>query len=165
MTEKYPDFLRRFPVQGRVVGRKKLAPSFYFPNFTSRACRGFSTQKALKRGGRGGRHRQNIYLSVYINSKRLEFCCTPVASPRARVPQSLPLTAAPEVFGLHDNASITRAQSDTVQLLKTMVLTESSGGGTGGSDKEETISAVAADILSKVRSKLLIRASETKSLP
>lgn len=64
--------------------------------------------------------------------------------------QSLPLTAAPEVFGLHDNASITRAQSDTVQLLKSVLLTESSGGGSGGSDKETTINNVAADILSKV---------------
>lgn len=64
--------------------------------------------------------------------------------------QSLPLTAAPEVFGLHDNASITRAQSDTVQLLKSVLLTESSGGGSGGLDKETTINAVAVDILSKV---------------
>ncbi|CAM9096885.1 unnamed protein product, partial [Ectocarpus sp. 4 AP-2014] len=64
--------------------------------------------------------------------------------------ESLPLTAAPEVFGLHDNASITRAQSDTAQLLKSVLLTESSGGGSGGADKEVTISNVAADILSKV---------------
>ena len=64
--------------------------------------------------------------------------------------QSLPLTAAPEVFGLHDNASITRAQSDTVQLLKSVLLTESSGGGSRGVDKETTINAVAVDILSKV---------------
>ena len=60
------------------------------------------------------------------------------------------MTAAPEVFGLHDNASITRAQSDTVQLLKSVLLTESSGGGSGGLDKETTINAVAVDILSKV---------------
>lgn len=54
------------------------------------------------------------------------------------------------MFGLHDNASITRAQNDTVQLLKSVLLTESSGGGSGGGDKETTISSVAADILSKV---------------
>lgn len=65
--------------------------------------------------------------------------------------QSLPLTAAPEVFGLHENASITRAQSDTVQLLKSVLLTESGGGGSGGVNKENTISSVAADIFSKVR--------------
>lgn len=70
---------------------------------------------------------------------------------RASCSQSLPLTAAPEVFGLHDNASITRAQSETVQLLKSVLLTESSGGGSGGSDKETTISTVAADILWKVK--------------
>eukprot|EP00903_Cladosiphon_okamuranus_P016611 g15323.t1 len=64
--------------------------------------------------------------------------------------ESLPLTAAPEVFGLHDNASITRAQSDTAQLLKSVLLTESSGGGSGGADKETTINTVAADILSKI---------------
>lgn len=68
----------------------------------------------------------------------------------ARNIQNLPLTAAPEVFGLHENASITRAQSDTAQLLKSVLLTESTGGGSGGADKETTISAAAADILSKV---------------
>lgn len=57
------------------------------------------------------------------------------------------------MFGLHDNASITRAQSDTAQLLKSVLLTESSGGGSGGADKETTINTVAADILSKVWSK------------
>lgn len=70
--------------------------------------------------------------------------------------QSLPLTAAPEVFGLHENASITRAQSDTAQLLKSVLLTESSGGGSGGVNKETTISAVAADILSKVSSSFIL---------
>lgn len=74
------------------------------------------------------------------------------AAQHQQIEQSLPLTAAPEVFGLHDNASITRAQSDTAQLLKSVLLTESSGGGSGGADKETTINAVAADILSKVQS-------------
>lgn len=54
------------------------------------------------------------------------------------------------MFGLHDNASITRAQSDTAQLLKSILLTESSGGGSAGADKEATILAATADILSKV---------------
>lgn len=83
----------------------------------------------------------------------LTFTDTFAPQKSTKTEQSLPLTAAPEVFGLHDNASITRAQSDTAQLLKSVLLTESSGGGSGGADKETTINTVAADILSKVRSK------------
>ncbi|CAM9229232.1 unnamed protein product [Discosporangium mesarthrocarpum] len=64
--------------------------------------------------------------------------------------ESLPLVAPPEVFGLHENASITRAQKDTSDLLKSVLLTESSGGGSGGSNKEDTISTVAGDILARI---------------
>lgn len=64
----------------------------------------------------------------------------------------LPLTAAPEVFGLHDNATLTKDQNDTNQLLNSIVDTEGGGGGSGGAagSKEETILSVAAEIAAKL---------------
>jgi dynein heavy chain len=63
----------------------------------------------------------------------------------------LPLVAAPEVFGLHDNATLTKDQNDTQQLLNSVLDTEAGGGrgGGGGGSKDDTISAVAADIAAK----------------
>ena len=61
---------------------------------------------------------------------------------------NLPLVAAPEVFGLHDNATLTKDQNDTNLLLNSVLDTESSsgGGGGGGGSKEDSILSVAADI-------------------
>jgi dynein heavy chain len=63
----------------------------------------------------------------------------------------LPLVAAPEVFGLHDNATLTKDQNDTNALLNSILDTEGGGGRGGGSSgsKEDTISSVAADIAAK----------------
>lgn len=64
---------------------------------------------------------------------------------------NLPLVAAPEVFGLHDNATLTKDQNDTNQLLNSIIDTEGGGGrgGGGGASKEDTIATTAADIGSK----------------
>jgi dynein heavy chain len=62
-----------------------------------------------------------------------------------------PLVAAPEVFGLHDNATLTRDQNDTYSLLQCVLDTE--GGGGGGSStvsKETIVSQAANDILAKI---------------
>ncbi|MAD34110.1 MAG: hypothetical protein CMJ88_10175 [Planctomycetes bacterium] len=65
--------------------------------------------------------------------------------------ETLPLSAPPEVFGLHENATITKDQNDTNKLFEGILSTEkgNSGGG-GGASKEEMILMVAADILSKI---------------
>ena len=65
---------------------------------------------------------------------------------------ALPLVATPDVFGLHDNATLTRDQNDTSSLLNSIVDTEggSSGGSTSGGSKDEAILCVAADISSKI---------------
>ena len=57
--------------------------------------------------------------------------------------EDLPLTAEPEVFGLHDNANITKDQNDTNALLGSVMITEKGGsgaittGGGGSSSNEE----------------------------
>lgn len=63
----------------------------------------------------------------------------------------LPLVAAPEVFGLHDNATLTKDQNDTNLLLNSIIDTEGGGGRGGGSggSKDDTIATNAADIASK----------------
>lgn len=64
----------------------------------------------------------------------------------------LPLVASPDVFGMHENATLTRDQNDTNFLLNSILDTEGGsggGGGGGGMSKDDTISAVAADIASK----------------
>lgn len=64
---------------------------------------------------------------------------------------NLPLQAPPEVFGMHENADITKNQNDTVTLFKTLVLTEGGGsGGGGGGSTDDKIDSVASDILSKL---------------
>ncbi len=59
----------------------------------------------------------------------------------------------PEIFGLHDNADITKDQQETNYLCDTLLLTESSGGGGGGGggkSAEEMLDELAADIHSRV---------------
>lgn len=66
---------------------------------------------------------------------------------------NLPLVADPEVFGLHDNATLTRDQNDTVSLFASMLETEGGGGGGGGGgsgSKEDVVLTVAGDILGKI---------------
>ncbi|CAM9445138.1 unnamed protein product [Ectocarpus fasciculatus] len=62
-----------------------------------------------------------------------------------------PLVAAPEVFGLHDNATLTRDQNDTYALLQCVLDTEGGGGGASSSEgKDSAITTVALDILGKL---------------
>ena len=62
---------------------------------------------------------------------------------------SLPQTPAPEVFGLHDNAAITCAQNEMLDMFKTIVSLGGGGGG-GGSGKEEMIQARCEDFLKTI---------------
>jgi dynein heavy chain len=66
--------------------------------------------------------------------------------------ESLPLVAPPGVFGLHDNATITKDQNATAKLCRDVLLTQSSGGGSEGSSgsQEELVEVVANDILQRL---------------
>lgn len=63
----------------------------------------------------------------------------------------LPLVAAPEVFGLHDNATLTKDMNDTQLLLNSVLDTEGGGGrsGGGGASKDDALLETAADIAAK----------------
>ena len=65
---------------------------------------------------------------------------------------SLPLVSEPEVFGMHDNANITKNQNETTNLFTSILVTQSSGGGGGGggASREDTMDIVAADVLGKL---------------
>ncbi|KAL5473898.1 hypothetical protein EMCRGX_G028462 [Ephydatia muelleri] len=66
--------------------------------------------------------------------------------------RSLPLIPHPEVFGLHENADITKDQQETQQLFDSILLTQPRQGGGGGKSAQQVVDELAADILSKLPS-------------
>lgn len=75
---------------------------------------------------------------------------------------SLPLIAQPEVFGLHENADITKDLQETNQLLDSLMLTQSRDASGGGKSFEDTIREVAEDILARLPSNFDIEAAINK---
>ncbi|XP_028395151.1 dynein heavy chain 3, axonemal-like isoform X1 [Dendronephthya gigantea] len=63
--------------------------------------------------------------------------------------RSLPLNPHPEVFGLHENADITKDQKETNELFDCILLTLPRQSGGGGKSSGEIMEELAADILSK----------------
>jgi len=67
--------------------------------------------------------------------------------------EKLPLVSSPEVFSLHENATITKDQKETVDLFDAVLTTQASGGGGGGGggkSRDDTIGEVAHDILARL---------------
>ncbi|XP_015175416.1 PREDICTED: dynein heavy chain 3, axonemal [Polistes dominula] len=65
--------------------------------------------------------------------------------------RSLPINQAPEVYGLHDNADITKDNQESMQLLADALLTQPQiSGVTAERDVDEMVYNLAADILSKM---------------
>ena len=56
----------------------------------------------------------------------------------------------PEVFGMHENVDITRELAETKQLFDSVLLTQGRTEGGGGGKSDDTLHAIATDILSKV---------------
>lgn len=65
--------------------------------------------------------------------------------------KELPMSQAPEVFGMDDNVDISKELQETRGLFDSILLTQSghTGGGTG-KKTEDTLTEIASDILSKV---------------
>lgn len=59
-------------------------------------------------------------------------------------------TPSPEVFGMHENASITSAQGDTIKLCDTLLLMMPRDTGSGGGSREDVISETALQILEQI---------------
>lgn len=58
----------------------------------------------------------------------------------------LPVNAAPEAFGLHDNADITYAQNETLDLFTTILKLQPRQNAGGGKSRDDIIADVATDI-------------------
>uniref|UniRef100_A0A4X1VFN7 Dynein axonemal heavy chain 3 n=1 Tax=Sus scrofa TaxID=9823 RepID=A0A4X1VFN7_PIG len=66
--------------------------------------------------------------------------------------RNLPITAHPEVFGLHENADITKDNQETNQLFQGVLLTLPRQSGGSGKSPQEVVEELAQDILSKLPS-------------
>lgn len=66
--------------------------------------------------------------------------------------RSLPIIPHPEVFGLHENADITKDNQETHILFDSILLTLPRQTGGGGKSPQQVIDELAADILSKLPS-------------
>ncbi|XP_060261772.1 dynein axonemal heavy chain 3 isoform X3 [Ovis aries] len=64
--------------------------------------------------------------------------------------RNLPITAHPEVFGLHENADITKDNQETNQLFQGVLLTLPRQSGGSGKSPQEVVEELAQDILSKL---------------
>ncbi|XP_036755222.2 dynein axonemal heavy chain 3 isoform X5 [Manis pentadactyla] len=64
--------------------------------------------------------------------------------------RNLPITAHPEVFGLHENADITKDNQETNQLFQGVLLTLPRQSGGSGKSSQEVVEELAQDILSKL---------------
>jgi len=62
---------------------------------------------------------------------------------------SLPVNAAPEIFGLHENAEITCAVNETNAMFATVLSLQPRAASGGGKSRDELLDETAADILAK----------------
>ncbi len=64
--------------------------------------------------------------------------------------RSLPIIPHPEVFGLHENADITKDNQETQLLFDSILLTQPRQASGGGKSTQQIVDELAADILSKL---------------
>ncbi len=65
--------------------------------------------------------------------------------------RELPMSQAPEIFGMDDNVDISKELQETKVLFDSILLTQTqSSGGGSGKKTEDTLNDIASDILNKV---------------
>jgi dynein heavy chain len=64
--------------------------------------------------------------------------------------RSLPIIQNPEVYGLHENADITKDNQETAQLFEAILTTQSGEGSAGGQSAEVMMGAIAKGILDRL---------------
>ena len=64
--------------------------------------------------------------------------------------RGLPMIQVPEVFGMHENADITKDLQSTAKLLESIMTARASGSGGGGSGMMDTVFAIAGDVFEKL---------------
>lgn len=64
--------------------------------------------------------------------------------------ESLPLVAAPSVYGMHENASIASANAETFGMFDICLSLQASDGGGGGNDRDEMVGRFAKEIYAKI---------------
>mmetsp|Transcript_3151 Transcript_3151/g.13662 ORF Transcript_3151/g.13662 Transcript_3151/m.13662 type:complete len:4229 (-) Transcript_3151:2367-15053(-) len=75
---------------------------------------------------------------------------------------TLPLIAAPEVYGFHANADIQKNMNETDALLASFMMTQSREGSGGGKSPEEVIGEVAESLLAKLPPNFDVEMAEKK---
>eukprot|EP00818_Percolomonas_sp_WS_P004771 CAMPEP_0117446884 /NCGR_PEP_ID=MMETSP0759-20121206/6580_1 /TAXON_ID=63605 /ORGANISM="Percolomonas cosmopolitus, Strain WS" /LENGTH=4305 /DNA_ID=CAMNT_0005239183 /DNA_START=148 /DNA_END=13065 /DNA_ORIENTATION=- len=64
--------------------------------------------------------------------------------------ETLPVNPPPSIFGLHDNANISKNQLESLELFNSALSTQQTSGGGSGSTMEEVVDEQARDILEKL---------------
>eukprot|EP00899_Mesostigma_viride_P012092 jgi/Mesvir1/20884/Mv07961-RA.1 len=74
----------------------------------------------------------------------------------------LPMTVAPEMYGFHSNADISKELKESELLADSLLLTQSSTASSGGGAKDDVLATIVAEVLAKVPPNFDLEAAQNK---